>query len=123
MDRVRDQQEARHATSTKEKTMALSTLTASVFNAPYGIDQTGTRMYLRGKLVFSASPGTYPTGGLLPTVSGVANSNGWAVPVDGGGGSVTVPTYTQPASFNITLSALTSNVATITAKHSLVAGQ
>ena len=101
--------------------MALSTLTLSVFNAPYGIDETNTRMWLRGKFVFSASPGTYATGGLLPQTA--LGTNGWNNLVDSAGASVTIPTYTQPSVFKITTSALTSNVVTITATHNLVAGQ
>ena len=102
--------------------MALSTLAQTIFNAPYGIDETNTRMWLRGKFVFSASPGTYATGGLLPGW-GVTTANILNPLADSSGQNVTIPTYTQPASFSPTLSALTSNVATITAKHSLVVGQ
>ena len=40
--------------------MAIS-LTLTVYNAPYGIDQTNTRMWLRGKAVFTA--GNYAAGG------------------------------------------------------------
>lgn len=88
-------------------------LALTVFNPPYGIDQTSTRMWLRGKGAFSA--GSYVAGGFLP-------SSGWAL-ADTSGQNVTIPTYTQPPVAVITNSALTSNVVTITAANSLVAGQ
>lgn len=40
--------------------MAIS-LTLTAYNAPYAIDETNTRMWLRGKAVWTA--GTYATGG------------------------------------------------------------
>lgn len=86
--------------------------TLAVFNAPYGIDQTSTRMWLRGKLTFTAA--TYITGGMLPN---------WNSLLDSSGQSVTIPIYTQPPVFLITNSALTSNVITFNAVNTLVVGQ
>ncbi len=54
--------------------MALSILTQTVFEEPYGIDETARRIWLRGKLVFSGSSGTYQALGLLPNL-GVATAN------------------------------------------------
>ncbi len=59
--------------------MANATVTLTAYNAPYGIDQTNTRMYLHGLVAFSASPGTYPAGGLLPTYSPIKDQSGQAV--------------------------------------------
>lgn len=56
--------------------MAISaTLTA--YNAPYGIDQTATRMVLRGTLAWAA--GTYATGGILPNNPPYLDVSGQAV--------------------------------------------
>jgi hypothetical protein len=89
-------------------------LTLTVFNPPYGIDQTATRMWLRGKALFA--PGSYVAGGLQPT-------SGWNPLAQANGENVLIPTYTTPTALAITNSALTSNVATITATNALVAGQ
>lgn len=86
--------------------------TLTAFNAPYGVDQTSTRMWLRGKLAFAA--GNYITGGLLPN---------WAAILDSSGASVTLPTYTIAPQFLVATSALTSNVATLTAVNTLAVGQ
>lgn len=89
-------------------------LALTVFNPPYGIDQTATRMWLRGKALFSS--GSYVAGGLQP-------SSGWNPLQQTNGENVLIPTYTQPTALPITNSALTSNVATITATNALTAGQ
>lgn len=89
-------------------------LALTVFNPPYGIDQTSTRMWLRGKGAFSA--GSYVAGGLLPT-------SGWNPLAQTNGENVLIPAYTQPAVLSPTLSSLTSNVATFTVGNTLVAGQ
>lgn len=92
--------------------MADSTITATAFNEPYGIDQTSQRIWLRGK--FAIAAGNWVTGGLLPN---------WQAILDASGQAVLLPTYSQPTALNITNSALTSNVATLTAANSLVVGQ
>lgn len=89
-------------------------LAVTVFNPPYGIDQTSTRMWLRGKALFSA--GSYIAGGLQPT-------SGWNPLAQSNGENVLIPQYTQPSVWPITNSALTSDVVTITATNTLVAGQ
>jgi hypothetical protein len=43
--------------------MALSTVTATVYPYPAGVDNTQRREIIRGTFAISASPGTYPTGG------------------------------------------------------------
>jgi hypothetical protein len=49
--------------------MALSTVTATVYAYPNGMDNTQRRSIVRGTLAISASPGTYPSGGFsLATV-------------------------------------------------------
>lgn len=55
--------------------MALPVLT--VFNAPYGIDETQTRFFLRGKVVWTAQ--TYATGGLLPVYTSFLDASGASV--------------------------------------------
>jgi hypothetical protein len=56
--------------------MAISAV-LTVFNAPYGIDQTMSRMWLRGKLAWGA--GTYAAGGVLPNVPPYSDASGAAV--------------------------------------------
>lgn len=89
-------------------------LALTVFNPPYGIDQTATRMWLRGKALFSA--GSYITGGLQPT-------SGWNPLAQANGENVLIPAYTVPPVWPLTNSALTSNVATLTVANTLVVGQ
>jgi hypothetical protein len=71
--------------------MATAILTQTVFNAPYGIDETNQRMWLRGKLTFAA--GDYLAGGLLPNL-GVAVAHQLGPLQDTSGVNVTIPTYT-----------------------------
>jgi hypothetical protein len=76
--------------------MATSILTQSVYNAPYGTDQTTSRGWLYGKLHFSA--GTYPTGGIIPNLSAA----GLLSPVlDDSGQVVEIGTLTQPTQIPI----------------------
>jgi hypothetical protein len=60
--------------------MAISA-TLTVFNAPYGIDQTNARMVLRGNLAWAA--GTYAAGGVTPNAPPY---------LDAAGASVLIPT-------------------------------
>ena len=99
--------------------MATAVVTKTLYNAPYGLDLTATRTYEHGLLSFAA--GNYVAGGLLPNWN-VATSV-FGPFQDASAQNVVVGHYTQPASFTITNIALTSNVVTVTAKHSLVAGQ
>ncbi|HZP06795.1 MAG TPA: hypothetical protein VFB43_17985 [Terracidiphilus sp.] len=48
--------------------------TLTVYNAPYGIDQTAVRSILRGKLVWAA--GTYAAGGVTPNAPPYADVSG-----------------------------------------------
>lgn len=89
-------------------------LALTVFNPPYGIDQTSTRMWLRGKALFSS--GSYIAGGLLPT-------SGWNPLAQDNGENVLISTYTQPAILAPTTSSLTTNVATLIVGNALVVGQ
>src|ERR1700761_1210408 len=57
--------------------MADSVLTLTAYNAPYGIDETNTRMWLRGTLSFGA--GNYETGGLAPVYAPIKDASGQAV--------------------------------------------
>jgi hypothetical protein len=93
--------------------MALSNLKQSVFNPPYGIDETATRMWLRGKFVFSGSGGTYATGGLLPNW-GNTTANILDPLADASGQNVLIPTYTQPGMGLITAVTSASSGATTT---------
>jgi hypothetical protein len=56
--------------------MAISAV-LTVFSAPYGIDQTMSRMWLRGKLAWGA--GTYAAGGVLPVAPPYLDASGAAV--------------------------------------------
>jgi hypothetical protein len=97
-----------------------SVLTMTAFNEPYGLDQTAKRWEVFGKMTFVA--GNYITGGLLPNWGEqVANVLGPLQYTDGE--NLLLARYTQPSSFKITNSALTSNVVTITAANSLTALQ
>ena len=91
--------------------MATSILTQTVFNAPYGIDETNTRMWLRGKLSFAT--GDYIAGGLLPNL-GVTTASILDALKDTAGAVVTIPTYTQPSVGIITAVTSVSTGATTT---------
>ena len=91
--------------------MATAVLTQSVFNPPYGIDQTATRMWLRGKLSFAA--GDYIAGGLLPNLS-VAVASVLAQLAQTDGEAVMIPTYTLPPIGLITAVTSASSGATTT---------
>jgi hypothetical protein len=94
-------------------------LTQAVYNAPYGYDFSSARRRFHGSLKFVA--GSYVTGGLLPnwdSATFVLNPLQNAALVN------QFPAgYTFPAVFNITNSVLATNVVTITAVNTLVAGQ
>lgn len=93
--------------------MALSNLAQIVFNPPYGIDETSTRMWLRGKFVFSGADGTYPALGLLPNWGNVL-ANVLAPLADVSGQNVLIPTYTQAPVAGITAVTSASSGATTT---------
>jgi len=84
--------------------MATATLTQTVFNAPYGLDITQTRIFLRGLLSFGA--GNYVAGGILPNLGVEAFSP--PVPTyleplqDVSGANVLIGTYTTPTLINLT---------------------
>ena len=91
--------------------MALSILTQTAFNAPYGLDETQSRIWLRGKFVFSGTSGTYAAGGLLPNLS-AANVLG---PLqDASGQNVLLATLTQAPVAGITAVTSASSGATTT---------
>lgn len=92
--------------------MTLSTLTQTVFSDPYGIDQTARRWSISGKFVFSASPGTYASGGLLPNL-GLVTASVLAPLQDSTNQNVELATYTQPATAKITNISVTSDVVTV----------
>ncbi len=99
--------------------MAIGLLTQANYNAPYGYDFTSARRRYHGSLVFGA--GNYVTGGLLPNwnpTTGVLGPTQTSAGVNAQVGG-----YTQPVVLNITNSALTTNVATITANNALTALQ
>jgi hypothetical protein len=89
--------------------MALSLLTETVFGAPHGMDETQTRIWLRGKLVFSGTSGTYATGGLLPNWA----SNTLSPLQDSSGQNVLLAIYSQAPSAPIADVSVASNVVTI----------
>jgi hypothetical protein len=91
--------------------MANSVLTQTVFNAPYGIDETSTRMWLRGKLSFGA--GNYITGGVLPGL-GVTTAGVLDPLKDASGQVVLIPTLTTPSVGQITAVTSASSGATTT---------
>ena len=90
--------------------MALSILTQTAFEEPYGLDETARRVWVRGKLVFSGTSGTYATGGLLPNL-GIVTAN------------VLGPLQTALSGQNVLLATLTQgNVGIITAVTSVASG-
>ena len=91
--------------------MATGILTQTVFNDPYGIDETNQRMWLRGKFSFAA--GDYIAGGLLPNL-GVVTASVLAPVQTTSGSNVTIPTLTQGAVGIVTAVTSVSTGATTT---------
>lgn len=94
-------------------------LTRSVYSAPYGYEFSSSRRRFHGSLTFAA--GSYTTGGLLPnwdSATFVLNPTQTQSNVN-----VFAAGLTFPAVYSPTLSALTSNVVTLTVGNTLIAGQ
>lgn len=55
-------------------------LTLQAYNAPGALDETQTRIFLRGKAVFTAT--TYAAGGILPvSYTSISDASGAVVPI------------------------------------------
>jgi len=91
--------------------MALSKLTKTLDNAPYGLDITQSRIYERGTLVFSGAGGTYATGGLLPNWNPATNQ--LATMQDASGQNVLIGRYSQSPQYLVNAYSVTSNVVTV----------
>lgn len=96
--------------------MALSILTATAFNPPYGLDETQSRIFVRGKLVFSGTSGTYATNGLLPNfTSSVASVAGTiAQLLNESGQAVLIPSYSDQQRSPIVITGATVSGANVT---------
>jgi len=91
--------------------MALSKLTKTLDNAPYGLDITQSRIFEYGVLVFSGAGGTYATGGLLPNWNPATSQ--LATMQDVSGQNVLIGRLSQPAQYLINAYSVSSNVVTV----------